>query len=259
MPRSASAAWCLNYRARRRRASTDRPSGSAFHSRDSKTRSKTPLHARGVQRSDNTIPFMLLFFFRGKKNWTGRGDYGGPRCRLRVGTLARPRIQRHGMPQTVLGLSGAVVGAFREAVGVFLRGAKFFGYQYFKMSTTRVLATEIDRCECIENTGTTKSVRKKFLNGKRRGVRVVKEFVDTLVPARDEGSLARGFRATRARADSAKTPPGAARERRSAEDMREGGLSRTRAREVRVVASSFTQARSEKKIDQRLLPSGTIW
>jgi hypothetical protein len=83
--------------------------------------------------------------------------------------------------------------------------------------------------------------------------------VDTLVPARDEGSLARGLRATRARADSAKTPPGAARERRSAEDMREGGLSRTRAREVRVVASSFTQARSEKKIDQRLLPSGTIW
>ena len=72
-PRSACAAWCLNYRARRRRASTDRPSGSAFHSRDSKTRSKTPLHARGVQRSDNTIPFMLLFFFRGKKNWTGRG------------------------------------------------------------------------------------------------------------------------------------------------------------------------------------------
>ena len=76
MPRSASAAWCLSYRARRRRASTDRPSGSAFHSRDSKTRSKTPLHARGVQRSDNTIPFMLLFFFRGKKNWTGRGEYG---------------------------------------------------------------------------------------------------------------------------------------------------------------------------------------
>ena len=74
------------------------------------------------------------------------------------------------MPQTVLGLSGAVVGAFREAFGVFLRGAKFFGYQYFKMSTTGVLATEIDRCECIENTGTTKSVRKKFLNGKSKSI-----------------------------------------------------------------------------------------
>ena len=43
------------------------------------------------------------------------------------------------------------------------------------MSTTGVLATEIDRCECIENSGTTKSVR-KFLNGKRRGDRVVVSF-----------------------------------------------------------------------------------
>ena len=83
------------------------------------------------------------------------------------------------MPQTVLGLSGAVVGAFREAFGVF-RGAKFFGYQYFKMSTTGVLATEIDRCECIENTGTTKSVRKKFLNGKSRSIPEKKKIARSL-------------------------------------------------------------------------------
>ena len=148
-PRSACAAWCLNYRARRRRASTDRPSGSAFHSRDSKTRSKTPLHARGVQRSDNTIPFMLLFFFRGKKNWSCRGG-GRPTWQgasRHPGTSSdtptwdasnRPGSQRRGcwpVPRS----------------GRRFSRREIFWSLIFEMSPSGVSLLEIDRCESIEN------------------------------------------------------------------------------------------------------------
>lgn len=173
MPRSASAAWCLNYRARRRRASTDRPSGSAFHSRDSKTRSKTPLHARGVQRSDSTIPFMLLFFFRGKKKVDGSRGVQGPRCRLASAPWRILGYADLGCPEPSWA-SASRLSAHSEKRSAFFSARNFLGIDFLKC---RPRASSLRRSTDVNASkipAHTKSVRKNFLNGKRRGGRVVK-------------------------------------------------------------------------------------
>lgn len=120
---ASAAAWrCLKLpRARRRqKASTE---WHAFQSSGLKTRRKPRRTRQRARRGEGTISFMLLI--PGKKTGAAAGS---PRSEVpnRLGTLAHPRIRRPRMPQTVLGLGGAVVGAFQEALDVFL-GAKFLG------------------------------------------------------------------------------------------------------------------------------------
>ena len=77
-------------------------------------------------------------------------------------------------PKPSWGFRVAVVGAFREAVGVFL-GAKYFGIMIFRISSSGVSylrSTDVNASKNRHNQVSQEFVR-KFLNGKRRGDRVV--------------------------------------------------------------------------------------
>ena len=94
-----------------------------------------------------------MLLIPGKKTGAAAGSLR-PEVPTRLGTMAHPRIRRPRMPQTVLGLGVAVVGAFREALDVYL-GANFFWDLVFRISTTGVSLLRSTDVKCIENTGTT--------------------------------------------------------------------------------------------------------